>query len=55
MDYKSFLAKSAKRRVEISKLRKSGWTWRKIADAFQITPQRAQQIGKATEQKRATA
>lgn len=47
MDYKTFLAESAKRRVEISKLREIGWTWRKIADTFKITPQRAQQLGKA--------
>lgn len=54
MDYKTFLAESAKRRVEVAKLRKMGWTWRKIAESFNITPQRAQQLGK-TKKEQATA
>lgn len=47
MDYKAFLAESAKRRAEVKKLRSIGWTWRKIGEALRITPQRAQQLGKA--------
>lgn len=47
MDYKNFLVESARRREEIKKLRKIGWTWTKIAAQYGITPQRAQQVGKA--------
>jgi len=46
MDYKTFLAESAKRREEVRKLREElGWTWRQIGEHFKITPQRAQQLG----------
>lgn len=47
MDYKKFLADAAKRREEIRKLREIGWTWTEIAKHFGISPQRAQQLGKA--------
>ena len=47
MDYKAFLADAAKRREEVKKLRNElGWTWRQIAEHYNITPQRAQQLGK---------
>jgi len=45
MDYKTFLAEAEKRRVEVHKLRKLGWTWAKIAAALNVTPQRAWQLG----------
>jgi len=46
MDYKLFLAEAAQRREEVKKLRAIGWTWTQIAKHFNITPQRAQQLGK---------
>lgn len=48
MDYKQFLEEAAQRRKEVRKLRNElKWTWRQIAEHYNITPQRASQLGKA--------
>ena len=47
MDYKTYLKESALRKARIIAMRKKLWTWKRIADFYGITPQRAQQIGKA--------
>ena len=47
MKYSKFLAASAKRREAIKALRARQWTWTDIARRYEITPQRAQQIGKS--------
>ena len=44
-EYQKYLIESAKRKGVIKALRKDGWTWPAIAKTFNITPQRAQQIG----------
>jgi len=53
MDYKTFLQEASKRRAEIKKLREMDWTWRRIADQYGITPQRAQQLGAKTASEKA--
>jgi len=44
MNYKDFLAQNAKRRKEIKALRAKKWTWRRIADKYDLSPQRVQQM-----------
>ena len=47
MDYIKQMAKWAKRRAAIRALRAKQMAWSDIAKRYKITPQRAQQIGKA--------